>query len=25
VVAGAGGHADESNRLFWEACIAHGY
>ncbi|RLN31086.1 hypothetical protein C2845_PM05G12270 [Panicum miliaceum] len=24
-VAGAGGHAAESNVLFWEACIAHGY
>ncbi|XP_062230239.1 uncharacterized protein LOC133927927 [Phragmites australis] len=23
--AAGGGHAAESNRLFWEACIAHGY
>lgn len=24
-VAGGASHAAESNRLFWEACIAHGY
>nr|AWA44711.1 hypothetical protein SS29K18_000006 [Saccharum spontaneum] len=24
-VAAGGSHATESNRLFWEACIAHGY
>jgi hypothetical protein len=25
VVAGPSGHTAESNRLFWETCIAHGY